>query len=492
MPTNQELRHAAARAISGTARDYNSDMLAAFAVSGITSGTYNERLLMWINAVLGSTHTSIPAAMQAFAQDQGFNNWDSMGTFETIPSWVLSVSGVAATLDTDFVNNRAYNANETTVATLLSCSRASSGYYTKADGTLQNFSSNTLRYGTNGLLVENASTNINIRSQELSNATWSKLNCSVTADAIAAPDGTTTADLIVGSTSAALHATYNSAGAAIATVSQAYTMSFYAKAGGYSYLAIQIDGLSGHIGGVVVYGLSGAGTTTIGSGITSASITSIANGWYYCTVTATATGTNCGPIFGPRSSAGSTFDSGAQDGTSGIYVWGVQVEQGTAATSYIPTTTASATRAADVITFSDLTWFDGAATTIYAEWLAKNIAAAKVWSLDATNDTFLDEQSGMSARINDAAATFAVTVATTATAGATVKAAARLAANDIAICMNGGTVATDTTATAPGTLTASRLGIDLSSANALNGYIRRVAAFKSTLLSNANLQSLTT
>ena len=98
----------------------------------------------------------------------------------------------------------------------------------------------------------------------------------------------------------------------------------------------------------------------------------------------------------------------------------------------------------------------------------------------------------MSPRIGDAGATFAITVGNTASAGATVKAAARMATNDIALCMNGGTVGTDTSATQPGTLTASRLGVDLSGANALNSYIRRVAAFKSTLVSNANLQALTT
>ena len=37
------------------------------------------------------------------------------------------------------------------------------------------------------------------------------------------------------------------------------------------------------------------------------------------------------------------------DGTSGIYIWGAQLEAGSYATSYIPTTSASVTRNADVI-----------------------------------------------------------------------------------------------------------------------------------------------
>ena len=85
-------------------------------------------------------------------------------------------------------------------------------------------------------------------------------------------------------------------------------------------------------------------------------------------------------------------------------------------TSYIPTTTVAVTRAADIITFSDLTWFDGASDG-YAEWVAKNVNNAKVWAFDATADKLLDEQTGMSARIAGA------TVGNTVAAGATVKAA---------------------------------------------------------------------
>ena len=65
-----------------------------------------------------------------------------------------------------------------------------------------------------------------------------------------------------------------------------------------------------------------------------------------------------------------------------------------------------------------------------------------------------------------------------------------MALNDFAISMNGGTVATDTSETAPGTLTASRLGCDLAGANHLNNYIRELAGFKGTLLGDAALQAL--
>lgn len=89
MATNQEGRHAAVRAITGTASDYNSDFLSLFALSGFITGTFNERFLLWINSVLGTTYTSLPGAMQAYAVEQGFNNWNSLNTIVAIEAPVL-------------------------------------------------------------------------------------------------------------------------------------------------------------------------------------------------------------------------------------------------------------------------------------------------------------------------------------------------------------------------------------------------------------------
>ncbi len=399
------------------------------------------------------------------------------------PAWILRSGGVVATLDIDFVNDLAWNANAlTTVAGLLSCTRAtpSAAYYTKADGTLTTFAANTLRYGTNGLLVEEARTNVILRSQQFENASWSTQTLTVTADATAAPDGTTTADLLT------LAAGNGYIQQQVTLGTGATTASGYFKvAGAATRVRISIfDGAHNE----TWFLLSGAGSVGTNAAGNTSTITALANGWYWLTVSRTTGGAN--PFW-------SVFPTSAGDGLSAlngdtIYAWGAQMEAGAAASSYIPTTTASVTRAVDVPTFSDLTWFDGTSESIYAEWTAKNVASASVWLLDATNDVTLNEQSGMSPKLSDAGTTFAITVGNTVAAGSTAKIAARMATNDIAICMNGGTVGTDTTATQPGTLTASRLGVDLAGANSLNGYIRRVAVFKTSLLNNAALQALST
>lgn len=80
MTTNQEGVHTAIRAATGTTLDYNSDWSTLFDQAGIDAGQFNERLLAWINLVLVASYASLPAAQQAFAEDQGFANWSSMNT----------------------------------------------------------------------------------------------------------------------------------------------------------------------------------------------------------------------------------------------------------------------------------------------------------------------------------------------------------------------------------------------------------------------------
>jgi hypothetical protein len=81
MSNNQGLRQASARGVSSTASNYDQDWLAMMAVHGVTTGTYNERLLAWINSRLAANYTNLPAAQQAYAVAKSANKWTDMGTF---------------------------------------------------------------------------------------------------------------------------------------------------------------------------------------------------------------------------------------------------------------------------------------------------------------------------------------------------------------------------------------------------------------------------
>ena len=100
MATNQELRHASVcTALGTTPTNYNADWSALFDDVGIPEGPFNGRFLAWINDALGTSYTSLPGAMQAFAADQGFASWDDMGTFDAagvdpdVEAWASAVVG---------------------------------------------------------------------------------------------------------------------------------------------------------------------------------------------------------------------------------------------------------------------------------------------------------------------------------------------------------------------------------------------------------------
>jgi hypothetical protein len=79
------------------------------------------------------------------------------------------------------------------------------------------------------------------------------------------------------------------------------------------------------------------GVASQASAGTTPSVTNVGNGWYRCAVTFTATATTTGATrIGVM--LNETTQSYTGDGTSGIYIWGAQLEQASTVGEYIPTT----------------------------------------------------------------------------------------------------------------------------------------------------------
>lgn len=81
MATNNEARQIAIRTVTSTTGTVNEDWLALFTARSIAAGTFNERLIQYINAELTTTYTDVNLAIQAFATAQSDYNFSSMGTF---------------------------------------------------------------------------------------------------------------------------------------------------------------------------------------------------------------------------------------------------------------------------------------------------------------------------------------------------------------------------------------------------------------------------
>jgi hypothetical protein len=212
-----------------------------------------------------------------------------------------------------------------------------------------------------GLLVEEARTNLLLRSEELENAAWTKVGSTISANAITSPTGAITADTLVEDTSTGTHRCLITATIANTTI---YTVSVYAKAAGRTHVRLSAgSGLAGEI----IANLSN-GTVASSSGATNPTVQSVGNGWYRVSFTTAASTGTTGQVQ-VQLVQGTSTTSYTGDGTSGIYLWGAQLEAGAFPTSYIPTTSATATRAADLasITGSNFSfWYNHNEGTLLA------------------------------------------------------------------------------------------------------------------------------
>ena len=221
--------------------------------------------------------------------------------------------------------------------------------YDQPDGTLQLFNSPAnvprIEYdatgAVKGLLIEEARTNLLPYSLLVHGSGWTRQNATLTLGATTAPDGTSNASSLVESTSTSKHQCYSTGIVTGVTT----TYSIWAKANTRSEILVSFA-TAGQAKGAFFNLLTGE-VGTVYSGY-SASIVEGVDGWYRCSVTFTpsSSGTYY-PAVMMSVSEGSSYTG---DGTSGIYLWGAQVEAGSFPSSYIPTTGSTATRAADVAT----------------------------------------------------------------------------------------------------------------------------------------------
>ena len=234
-----------------------------------------------------------------------------------------------------------------------------------------------------------------------------------------------------------------------------------------------------------------------------ASIENYGNGWYRCRVTATCnvTTTSVGFVANLITASGDTRGpSFAGTTTDILYGWGAQVETGAIPTSYIPTTAASATRNADVISASGalVSGLIGQTEgTIYAEVDLRNwIASGRILTCsNGTSDERIMIQVGANRTLQAIVTTASANVADISTASGQVngvyKCALTYASGDFAFYVNGTQIGTDSSGGVPACTSVflGKIGTSAST-NFLNDRIRAPALY-TTRLSNDQLAELT-
>jgi hypothetical protein len=389
--------------------------------------------------------------------------------------------------------------------------RASVGRTTNRLGTLIAKPANAARFRFNpitglseGLLVEPQRTNLLLRSEEFDDAAWTKTSLTATANSAAAPDGTTTADTL-----AATGAGGNVAQAATITAGRGIALSVFAKAGASSWLRLALTDGTNLVEAWFNLSAGTVGSNTAGGGtniFSQKTIEAMGNGWHRCALeTTTVTSTAFTASIAPAAA-----DSTAPASADGILAWGAQLEAEstlTNATSYIPTTSATVTRNADnlilPVTTAQVPLDRG---TMVFEWTQRSIppvtggTAIVFGGIGNTfdNTIYLSRTGaaslGVAYRAGGVAGSLPGAVCPF-TPGATYRAGIAWQSGRLALCVDGGAVATGVVNINPlGSVARIVVGFSpfgATSATQCSNVIHRAFIYAPVTVSDATLQQLT-
>ena len=172
-------------------------------------------------------------------------------------------------------------------------------------------------------LIEESPVNKLTYSEDFSNAAWIKLNLSITANSSTSPDGTQNSTLVVPNATVGNRLIVNN------TVNNLKTNSVFLKKKEIEYVKL------GNASATVVVNLSNGTLSKSSDSTNDYSIESYGNEWYRVSIyNKTATSYQIQFFFGVDSSGANI----ATNGTDGLYIWGAQLNSGSTAKTYFPTT----------------------------------------------------------------------------------------------------------------------------------------------------------
>ena len=190
--------------------------------------------------------------------------------------------------------------------------------------------------GCPSLLLEPQRTNVVLNSETFA----ASVGTTIVLNNTASPDGAVTADKLVENTSTGIHITTTGGSLGGSVDSSVYSVSVFAKAAGRTRINIFDNNQS--VAGITNFDIAN-GVVISGTG----KIENYGNGWYRCTIFPAKTLSTTSNVQIRLIDSG-TNTSYTGNGTSGVFLWGAQVEAGVYPTSYIPTLGLSVTRLADV------------------------------------------------------------------------------------------------------------------------------------------------
>jgi len=350
--------------------------------------------------------------------------------------------------------------------------------------------------GCPSLLLEKQSTNLMTYSEEFDNAAWSKYLATVTANNATSPDGTQNADLIYPSTSGAVAGQLFRQVSSGISLGDVVTVSAFVKASGKNFA--YIAEITGSFSPAAFFNLTTGAITNISAGVT-ASMTDVSNGWWRISITSTAGVGLYYTVIGSTDSAGNNTNT--VSGTNGILVWGAQCEVSSYATSYIPTTSSSATRVADACSKTGISSLIGQTEgTLFLDFEKTNndnTGTGGYFRIDVNDGTtsnrilFGFDLNKVNATVIASGSVVALIETPTTRTQERIKAAISYKANDFVLYVNGVQIGTDTSGAVPSNMANFQWGVNQSTPTTTTGIVNEQLFFK-TRLTNAELASLTT
>lgn len=381
-----------------------------------------------------------------------------------------------------------------------SFTRATVASRMRSDGKLEAVASGVLRFdhdsgslAATGLRIEGQRTNLVQQTEAFDNAYWSKQSVSVTANGATAPDGNMTADAHMEDASNSKHSLYR-AGSPLAATGICTWSVFVAPAlRNWTQIYIFDNPVVTErwanfdvANGVVGYSQNISGSR----------LQKFQNGWYRPSIGGLLT-SGSGNV---QILSASANVNGAGPGFQGLsaaslYIWGGQLELAPFVSTYVPATTASATRNADVLVRSDMGV--SSLTKFVTGRTPPGVGSEQVrWSRDdgsaANRIRVLYKSDGhLHVSVTAGGVDQADLDLGAVAFDADFRLALRAASNDFAASLNGGVVVTDASGTMPSGLTNERIGSGLSAGNEWFSTCAIDAEWQNKLATDAELRALT-
>jgi len=354
--------------------------------------------------------------------------------------------------------------------------------------------------GCPALLVEPSAQNLALQSQDFSTTWLAQNSATVNTNTAISPDGTQNADTInlAAVNDSRVRQTITVANSTTYTIScfyknialtagETFRMRFNnANSAPNNFIATAVIDLAA---GTATYSLIGTSGTGF-SGTATGRVENYGNGWYRVSLTFTV---------GTAGGAAGIFEAASIDpgALRSFYAWGAQLEIGSVATSYIPTTTQAITRGAEVINKTGVSSLIGQTEgTIYAEVVFSRVNANYVISLGTLDDRIMinfDTSTTVLAliRVGGVNANYTATIPAIPATGGVYKVALGYKANDYCFAVNGVAYPSNASRGVPANMSSVYLGASVFSTAQLNDRIRADALYP-TRLSDTQLAALTT